>query len=165
MIYTTDALVLEHLPSDLPAEYDTAGERATFLARASGYVESAVGPRYPIRTVDGARQKFNDADDTVQTPAIIQDVTAGVAAVYVMRAMRWAVNLGGPDPAEMWKEAKADLRDIREGMVQVLDSAGTDYARSDIASNVDDSEATFTLGRYDADGDQAGDEVGTLDDL
>lgn len=166
--YCTDAYLTEQLPTTLPASIDTAGERATYIARGSGRAEAAVGPEFAVGTFTAGTQKFPDVTgDTATTPEVIQEIAATFGVMLMLRK----AYADGAISAALWREwedrANELAASIRDGEVDVLDSDGTVYgSRARLFTNTTSgTRPTFTRGEYDADGSRISDYAGSLDDL
>lgn len=167
MTYCTDAQVAAYLPDGLPTDVDTSGERATYLSQGSALAEGYVGERFALGSFSGATQKFPEVTGTPSTPMVVQIAAAKFAAAILLRHIGFASNFGRSsvvaDADKLEEEAKAMCAEMRDGFVDVIDSAGTRYGDVGVAGTATTSEPVFSVGRYDADGELVSEESGSTD--
>ncbi len=157
--YCTDAQVTRWLPQNPPSTVDTSAERLDYITAASDLVDAAVGPRFVL---NASFQKF---DDSPTTPAVIQLVASQLAAWLVLKAIG-AFNLVGRDPNPLRDDAYRLLAEIRNGVMQVQDSAGVEFGTMNVSkSTTEDYTPVFTIGGYDAGGNLVSADAGSLDEL
>lgn len=158
--YTTRTALQTLLPSSLPAALTTTLQDQ-YIADGSAYVDGMVGKRFPILS---SNQKFADITDSPATPALIELCARWVAAHFAWLKLG-EINRSEPTNASRYLEmADAKLKEIRDGEVEILTSAGANAAsRVTSYSTTSTRDATFTRGKY-VDGVLEGD-AGTLDDL
>lgn len=168
--YCTDADVLAYLPTadgtDLGSSLDTAEERAPYITRGSRATDESAGGRFALGTHDSATQKFPNVASDPSTPECIRELASLWTAALILDAIHSAnrrVTTGG----ERRADAEALAAVIKAGERDVIDSDGTRYGDSSslISHTGAGSEPVFTIGRYDADGNQVSDEAGTTDDF
>lgn len=160
--YTTTSRVDDLLPSSLPATIDS-DDKAQWVADASAMVDGMVGPKYPIQS---SGQKFADITDSPATPAWIELCARWLAAYFgylklkeINKASK-SVGMG----ATYYKLATEHLKQIREGEIDLYDSAGADLASTETMwSTTQNRDPAFARGRYE-DGVLQGD-AGSLDDF
>ena len=117
--YTTKAVLEGLLPSNLPAEI-TDAVFAEWIADASAEVDAEVGPDFPVQD---SGQKFTDAPGA---PSEIERCARWLAGHYgYMRLKELNRSRDVPTNAERYRGwAEAKLRKIRNGEIDLRDSAG-----------------------------------------
>ncbi len=157
--YTTTTDVEALLPDTLPTSI-TAADKTKWVTDASKMVDGMVGTRFPMLSTN---QKFADVTDT---PAWIELCARWLGAYFGFLKLR-EINKSAKNPgqgATYWKMAHDALESIRDGKIDIYDSAGADLASSSVAwSSTDGYDAVFSRGAY-KDNVLQGD-AGTLDDF
>lgn len=162
--YTSDANLLIELPNSLPSELSSA-VRAQYISDASAEVDAWVGIRFGLSYVSGT-QKFPDITASPATPAIIEKQARRLAAALGYRKLGETSRTPTQGTiAEKYEElAWKFLQMIRDGKLDIYDSAGTDLASANplLSSTTEDLDQDFSRGDY-TDGILVSDDAGTLD--
>lgn len=113
-VYTSVARVRRHMPSSLPDAF-TDDRFSEWIVEAAGEVDAGVGPTFP--TAEGS-WKFKDVPDT---PAIIQSVTAWLAASIAFAELKTGTRSSREltDEEKMRRRAETALERIRDGVITV----------------------------------------------
>lgn len=158
--YTSRTALQTLLPASLPAALTTTLQDQ-YIADGSAYVDAMVGKRFPILSTG---QKFADATASPATPALIELCARWVAGHFAWLKLGEINRSEASNATKYLEMADAKLQQIREGQVEIFDSAGANKAsRATAYSTTQTRDLVFTRGKY-VDGDLEGD-AGNMDDL
>ena len=106
----------------------------SIIERQSGYIDDSVGNGYSFNS---SGQKFNDIDDSPQTPAVIEEIAIDLVVAKALRYYGASYNAEDNEVIKRYKsESEAKLSQIRDG--EILVSSSGEILRTVSVSSMND---------------------------